>query len=433
MKDNKEKKSTDQNSITRRAFLKKTGIITGGVVGASLFDPTGTPFIFAKAKEPIKIGFCEVLSGLFGSIGSAEAAGGRLAEKHINAKGGVMGRPLKVIFEDTQCKAEAAARVAKRLILEEEIIALHGETCTSVTKVLSEVTKKYGIIHWDYEVDGTSTYQAMHKLDFRLGDDGPTQMRGIVQVALQKYPNIKKWAALTPDYAWGHDCLNDFKEALAKTPLRDGEVMPVVHPFGCADFSSYIQKILDFKADALVSSTWAGDMVTFLRQQKPYKLYEKMVGFQYGNSVGLCKAMGNDMEPMWTGMDQGHPSLPPGKKFNEMFIKETGKWVAEDTCACYYDSVHIIAKAIELAQSTKPADIAKKMEGLEYDGYAGWVKIRPTSHLPIKKAYHMGIMGPVSGAPYWLAKEIVTIPYEKVMVTDQEAKEKWKLPIPFRS
>ena len=53
-----------------------------------------------------------------------------------------MGRPLKVIYEDTQCKAQDAARVAKRLIMEEGIVALHGETCTSVTKVLSQVVQE---------------------------------------------------------------------------------------------------------------------------------------------------------------------------------------------------------------------------------------------------------------------------------------------------
>jgi branched-chain amino acid transport system substrate-binding protein len=433
MEKQKRTRGVGGDSITRRDFIKKTGLITGGVVGASLFDPFGTPLIFAQAKEPIKIGYCEVLTGLFGSIGNAEVAAAKLAEKHINAKGGIMGRPLKVIFEDTQCKAQDAARVAQRLILDEGIIALHGETCTGVTSVLSEVAKKHGIIHWDYEVDGASVYKAMHKLDFRLGDDGPTQMRGIAQLAAIKYPKFKRWAVLTPDYAWGHDCLNDFKDAIANTPLKGGEILPVVHPFGCADFSSYIQKILDFKPDGLVSISWAGEMVTFLRQQKPYKLYEKMVGFHYGNSVGICKAMGNEMEPMWSGMDQGHPSLPPGKKFNEMFVKETGEWVSEDTAACYYDAIYVMKKAIEMAKSSKPEDIAKKMEGLEYEGYAGWLKIRDTSHLPLKKAYHMGFLGPAEGAPYWLAKEIVSIPYEKVMVTDQEAKEKWGLPIPFSS
>jgi branched-chain amino acid transport system substrate-binding protein len=427
------KKETVQDSISRRDFIKKAGLASAGVVGASILSPVGTPYLFAKTKDTIKVGYCEVTSGLFGSLGGAEITGTKLAVKHINAKGGIMGRPVEVIYLDTQCKAQDAARMAKRLILEEKIIALHGETCTSVTKVLGDVTKQYGILHWDYEVDGASVYQGMHKLSFRFGDDGPTQMRGIAQLAEQRYPDIKRWAVLTPDYGWGHDCLADFQEALAQTTLKNCEIKQILHPFVCADFSTYIQQIIDFKAEGLVSISWAGDMITFLRQQKPYGLYEKMVGFHYGNSVGICKAMGNEMEPMWSGMDLGHPSLPAGKRFNEMYIKETGNWVPEDTVAAYYDSLFILKNAIESAQSIDPVKIAKAMEGMEYDGYAGWVKMRATSHLPIRKTYNLGYMGPVSGAPYWMATDIFTIPYEKVMVTDQEAKEKWKLPIPFKA
>lgn len=420
-------------SVDRREFFKKSGLITAGAVGATLFSPFGTPFLFAKTKEPIKVGFCEVLSGLFAGIGTAEQKGAMLAEKHINANGGILGRPLVVIYEDTQCKAQDAARVAKRLIMEEGIVALHGETCTSVTKVLSQVAKKYGVLHWDYEVDGTSAYKEMHKLDFRLGDDGPTQMRGVVRLAERRYPNFKKWAVLVPDYAWGHDCLKDFQWAIANSKLKGGEVKPFLHKFGEADFSGVIKQIADYKPDGLVTISWAGDMVTFLRQQKPYKLYEKTVGFHYGNSVGICKAMGDQMEPMWSGMDQGHPSLPPGKKFNELYQKAYGEWVSEDTAACYYDSLMILKQAIEKAGSTKPMAMAKAMEGLEYTGYAGWLKVREMSHLPIKKAYHMGYMGPVPQAPYWLATEIVTIPYGEVMVTDGEAKDMYGMPIPFKS
>ncbi len=424
-----------RENMDRRDFMKKTATLTGGVLGASLFSSVGTTFLYAQAKEPIKVGYCEVLSGLFGSIGSAEVMGAKLAEKHINAQGGIIGRPLKVIYEDTQGKVQDAARVAKRLILEEGVIALHGETTTNVTKVLSEVTKQYGVVHFDYEVDGTSVYSAMHKLAFRLGDDGPTQMRGIVRLAEMKYPQFKKWAVLVPDYSWGHDCLKDFQDAIANSKLKDSDVKPFIHKFGEADFSSTIQQILDYKPDGLVSISWAGDMVTFLRQQKPYQLYKKTVGFHYGNSVGIAKAMGKEMEPMWSGMDQGHPALPPGKKFNEMFVKEYGQWVSEDTVACYYDALFILKKAIEKANSAKPEDIAKAMEGLEFDGYAGWLKVRPISHLPLKKVYYMGYINSQPGldAPYWLATEIVPLPYEQVMITDEEAKAKFGLPIPFSS
>jgi branched-chain amino acid transport system substrate-binding protein len=433
MSEKKKDENLGENSMDRRDFMKRSAVLTAGALGASLFSPLGTPFLFAKSQEPIKVGYCEVLSGLFGSLGTAEIMGAKLAEKHINEQGGIMGRPLKVIYEDTQCKAQDAARVAKRLILEEGVVALHGETCTPVTKVLSEVAKQYGVVHFDYEVDGVSVYSAMHKLAFRLGDDGPTQMRGIVRLAEIKYPNFKKWAVLVPDYAWGHDCLKDFQDGLADSKLKDGEIKPFIHKFGEADFSSPIQQISDYKPDGLVTISWAGDMITFLRQQKPYELLKKSVGFHYGNSVGLAKALGNEMEPLWSGMDQGHPSLPPGKKFNDMFVKEYGEWVSEDTSACYYDSLFILKKAIEKAKSDKPEDIAKAMEGLEYDGCAGWVQVRPVSHLPMKKAYYMGYIGPQAGAPYWMATEVVELPYEKVMISDEEAKTKFGLPIPFTS
>jgi hypothetical protein len=45
----------------------------------------------------------------------------------------------------------------------------------------------------------------------------------------------------------------------------------------------------------------------------------------------------------------------------------------------------------------------------------------------------MGYISPGAEAPYWLATEIVSIPYDKVMITDDEAKSKFGLPIPFTS
>ena len=86
-----------------------------------------------------------------------------------------------------------------------------------------------------------------------------------------------------------------------------------------------------------------------------------------------------------------------------------------------------------MAKSAKPVDVAKKLEGLEYDGYSGWVKINPVSHLPIKKTLYAGYLGPIPNWPYWGAKEIVNIPYEDVMITDQEVKEIWKVQLPYTS
>jgi ABC-type branched-subunit amino acid transport system substrate-binding protein len=211
------------------------------------------------------------------------------------------------------------------------------------------------------------------------------------------------------------------------------DVKTLIHPQGCPDFSSYILQIEDYKPDILVTFTFSSDFVTFLRQQKPHKLYQKTIGLHWGSPCMVANSMGKDMEPMWSGLMHGHPSLPHAKKFDEMFFKETGKHVPEDTTAPYYDSVFILKKAIEMAKSAKPEDIAKKMEGLEYSGYAGKCKINPVSHLAIRSHYYMGYLSPVPDLPYFGAKEIYSIPYDKIMVTDQEAKERYGAAFPYTS
>ncbi len=137
------------------------------------------------------------------------------------------------------------------------------------------------------------------------------------------------------------------------------------------------------------------------------------MGFHYGNSVGLAKAMGNEMEPMWSRMDQGHPSLPPGKKFNEMFLKEYGQWVTEDTAACYYVSLFILKNAIEKAKSAKPEDIAKAMEGLEVR-WGSWLVADQTSlSLTNEESLLHGLYQPRRKRALLAGDEIVSIPFRE--------------------
>jgi hypothetical protein len=110
-----------KDGMNRRDFLKKTGAAGLGVIGASLFSPFGKPFLYA-GKEPINFAFCEVQSGLFGTLGSGAMQAAKIAEKHINDHGGIMGRPFKCHYEDTQAKPSEETRVAKKLIFEKNVI-----------------------------------------------------------------------------------------------------------------------------------------------------------------------------------------------------------------------------------------------------------------------------------------------------------------------
>lgn len=415
--------------LTRRQFIKGT---VGGVAGASIFSTIGKPFIFAQTKEPIKVGYIEPLTGIFGGLGIAMLKGTELAEKHINAAGGILGRPIKVIKEDDEGKNEIGTRKARRMILEEGVIALHGTVSTSGTSNLCQVAKKYGIIHYDYELDGTSVFEAMHKLAFRFGCDAPAPIRAIVKAFSTKYPNIKRWSALVPDYAWGYDCWDLFEEAVNKW-MKGVEIIKVLHPLGCTDFSPYILKIMEKEPQALISFAWSGDMITFLKQVKPYGLYKKVIGAHYGSVIDLCMALKNDMEPMWAGLVEGYPFLPWATSWTKVYIKEMGGWPESDFTAQYYDSLFILKQAIEKAGSTKPEAIAKALEGLTFEGKgAGWVHIRATSHLPDKKSFYIGKLGPSKDHPFFVAKELIEVPGNDATASDEEAKSKWKCPFPYK-
>ncbi len=414
----KEKKS--KTELTRRGFLKTSGAVAGGLV-LNLVGP-GKPFIFAQAKEPIKLGFVDVETGIFAALGKANMAGVWLAEKHINAKGGIMGRPVKIYFEETEAKAQVAADKTQKLILNEGVIAVHGGTNTAEVISSMGVCKRYGVIHHKYEQDARIIVKSMYKLSYRAANTNAEPIRALAIHFAKNFPQIKRWTTLAPDNAWGKDCWEVFVEA-AKKYIKDVQILdPVWNPFGAADFTSYILKLKDLNPQGVIGFNWGGDLVTFIKQQKAYGLMKKIAFAHYGSVHDVCLAMGKDMESMWVGLTEGYPTLPHVQNFRKIFEKETGGPIPSDWTVNCYDSVWILKKAIEKAGSTDAKAIIKAVEGMEFEGAAGWVRIRPATHLPDHKLIYVGYLQPTSGLPYFTPQKTVAIPNDQVCVTDEEAK-----------
>jgi len=80
----------------------------------------------ALAATPIKIGYLANLTGDAATWGVHEKNGAILAIEEINKKGGVLGRPLELVVYDVKAKAEDAISAARRLILEDKVVAIGG-------------------------------------------------------------------------------------------------------------------------------------------------------------------------------------------------------------------------------------------------------------------------------------------------------------------
>ena len=86
----------------------------------------GPPSVQAQQGEPIKIGAVIALTGPGAGLGQPERNGMLLAEKVINEKGGVKGRPIKILIEDDGSKPDNAKSKAERLIFDDKVLGIVG-------------------------------------------------------------------------------------------------------------------------------------------------------------------------------------------------------------------------------------------------------------------------------------------------------------------
>ena len=99
--------------MNRRAFLATTA--TGA---ATLAFPN---VLRAQTKDPFRIGFPLPLTGPFAAIAGDMQRGGQIAADELNAKGGVLGRKVELLFRDDQLKPAVGAQRTKELIENEKV------------------------------------------------------------------------------------------------------------------------------------------------------------------------------------------------------------------------------------------------------------------------------------------------------------------------
>ena len=125
---------TEMKSLTgalrRRSVLK-------AMAGAASIGPAS---VLAQAGAPIRIGAVLSLTGPGAGLGQPERAGLLLAEKDINEKGGVRGRPIKLLIEDDGSKADLAKSKAEGLIFGEKVLAFVGPSLTASTGAIAAIT-----------------------------------------------------------------------------------------------------------------------------------------------------------------------------------------------------------------------------------------------------------------------------------------------------
>ena len=109
---------------------------------ASLAGALGTHRVFAQGNAPIRIGVVLPLSGAYAAQGTAGARGIQLLAEQTNARGGLLGRQVEVLVEDSQLKPQTAVVKATKLIKQDGCQFLMGEISGASTLALLEVADR---------------------------------------------------------------------------------------------------------------------------------------------------------------------------------------------------------------------------------------------------------------------------------------------------
>src|SRR3954466_9281674 len=181
----------------------------------------GGPFIIsARGEQPIKMGFDDPLTGTYAAVGKNELIGCQLAVEQINKKGGILGRPVELIVEDsTSGDAGTAVQKARKLIDRDGVDFLLGNVNSALSLAMADVAyeKKKILMVTGGHTDAV-TGKSCHYNVFRICNT--TQMEAnAVAPALIKNAG-KKWYFITPDYAFGHTLQAGLEKAGGKLGMQ---------------------------------------------------------------------------------------------------------------------------------------------------------------------------------------------------------------------
>ncbi|MBY3386140.1 substrate-binding protein [Rhizobium laguerreae] len=333
----------------------------------------------AFAEDPIKIGVPVGLSGANSVVAPSVVQAAELAVEEINAKGGVLGRPLELEIADDASGAAGAQKAFDSLVFQKEVnVVISMETSAARNAGLPIISK--GDVPYIY----TSFYEGK-SCNANLFVDAwvpEQQVPPVVDNFISKQ-GAKNFFLIGSDYAFGRGMLTFAKGYIEKAGAQI--VGEEYLPMDGSDWTAIISKVRSSGADAIITSTAGGAPNVTLTKQ----LRSSGVTLPYGNLAvdeGTAKSMGADAKDIFlsasyvTGIDS-----PENKAFLSAMDKKFGKELRtpNDLSVPQYEAIYLYKAAVEKAGSTDTADVLKALPDVSFTGPRGKISMNKQHHAPL--------------------------------------------------
>jgi branched-chain amino acid transport system substrate-binding protein len=328
----------------------------------------------SAAGEPIKVGEYASLTGKEATFGTSSHEGTLLAIEQINAAGGVLGKKLELLTEDTQSKAGEPANAVNKLIARDNAVAILGEVASSRSLEAAPICQANKIPM----ISPASTNPKVTQVGdyiFRVCFIDPFQGTVMANFATKTLKE-KRVAVFT-------DAKSDYSKGLAKFfkerfTANGGEIaVELDYNGGDKDFKGQLTTIKAANPEGVFVPGYYTDVALICVQARQLGLNVPLYGGDGWESEKLLEIGGDAVEGNYFSTHY-HPDAdnPVTRKFVEDYRKRWGGKTPDGLAACGYDSGLVLADAIKRAGTTDAAKLRDAIAATkDFPGATGVISI----------------------------------------------------------
>ncbi|EJL93272.1 ABC-type branched-chain amino acid transport system, periplasmic component [Herbaspirillum sp. CF444] len=349
----------DDNKVGSRILSPgRRTILKAGAVAATT-SALGFPAIVKAQSDKIIIGHLTPRTGFLGPLGEYAVMSITLAVEEQNKAGGLLGRQLTLISEDSVNPPTASSK-AQRLLERDGAAVLIGEISSASALGIAQVAQRNKKLFMNTGCNSDELRgKSCNKYMFHIEAANSTYVKACGRSLL--HDNLikgKKLYALSADYAFGHDLLRAAKSFVSANggTIANDELVPT----DATDFSPYLLKIRQAKPDLVISNLAGNQITNFIKQYSEFGLPFPIAGFGFDTAVAWGAGADN-FAGTWPTTWHHDVNAPSAKAFVAAFTKKFGK-PPENQAWGEYVAFRSIVQAVT---ETKSLDTARLIEYFE--------------------------------------------------------------------
>ncbi len=400
-------------------FMSRRQILAGSAAGAGLATIGSARRAAAQASGPIRIGYQLPLSGPVANIGLQCKAGAETAADYVNRNGGVLGRPVEIVFKDTKANPNEAVIAARELTSAGINLIGSGFIGFDILGSLPIIEETKSLAISMTTVSMAVTHEKFSRRVFRQNSNDYQATSGAAAMAAARYPDVTVWGSIGYNAAATKDSVFNFQVQIEKAYARIGKKITLVEPMmmkiGTTDFKNEISSLMSQGVQGLFSEVYGEGGVTLFQQASSFGFSKQVkVIIDVGNEYAFARGMGKNIPNNFWAYTHWNPAIYP----NNVLGQALGRAYTERTKDpypgqfLYYGStpVLIFAAAIKAANGSTDTDrLIDLLEGgLKVETIQGPISFRKEDHAALGDLSFIKF-DPIATDPGFAVTDSVTI------------------------